>query len=330
MDDRTKGVNPDRTSGRGDEYISGRGEERSTGRAPEAGMYPSEERIGTTAPRTGAQSTPSAGATEAAQSDTRTRQIRAEIEKTRGDMSETIDAIQDRLKPSTIASNAASTVKEAASSRAREVADSEMVQDLRANPVPTAMIGIGLVGLAWLAFGGRDASDYRYRSRARSRYSRYPDYGAGEDSGVRRRDWRLRSAYDRPSGYEEVSGFENAGAGAGYAYQAREEPSGWAEEEDYAGRMTRESGRQMRRVQSRFQRLMRENPLAVGAAAAALGLAIGIALPETEKENEWMGEARDNMVASAQNMAKDAAEKVQNVASGAVQTLTGSNPNQEG
>ena len=58
-------------------------------------------------------------------SERRTRQIREEIEQTREDMSETVNAIQDRLRPSTMASNAAERVRETARTTVREIADSE-------------------------------------------------------------------------------------------------------------------------------------------------------------------------------------------------------------
>ena len=42
----------------------------------------------------------------------------------------------------------------------------------------------------------------------------------------------------------------------------------------------------------------------------ALGAVIGMALPETEKENEWMGETRDQMLDRAQDMARDVTRAV--------------------
>jgi hypothetical protein len=43
--------------------------------------------------------------------------------------------------------------------------------------------------------------------------------------------------------------------------------------------------------------------------------AVGGALPQTEKENELMGEARDQMVQRAQGAAREAADSVREVAS---------------
>ena len=83
-------------------------------------------------------------------------------------MSETVNAIQDRLRPGNIASNAAesvkSTVRNVASDTARPCPTARArwrtrnrSSTVRANPIPTAMIGIGIAGLTWLALGGREA-----------------------------------------------------------------------------------------------------------------------------------------------------------------------------
>jgi hypothetical protein len=56
--------------------------------------------------------------------------------------------------------------------------------------------------------------------------------------------------------------------------------------------------------------MLRENPLAVGALGVGVGAAVGLAIPETAKEHEVMGEARDTSVEKAQA----AQERVQQVA----------------
>ena len=57
-----------------------------------------------------------------------------------------------------------------------------------------------------------------------------------------------------------------------------------------------------------------ENPLAVGAVALALGTAVGFTLPQTRRENELLGEARDTLIDRAQAVAQDTLEKVRQVA----------------
>jgi hypothetical protein len=61
--------------------------------------------------------------------------------------------------------------------------------------------------------------------------------------------------------------------------------------------------------------MMNDSPLLVGAGALLLGVAFGLAVPETERENEWMGEARDSVVDRAQELASEAAATIQEKAS---------------
>jgi hypothetical protein len=60
--------------------------------------------------------------------------------------------------------------------------------------------------------------------------------------------------------------------------------------------------------------MLRQNPLTVGALAVGVGAAVGLALPQTSREHEVMGEARDTLVEKAQEKAGEAQEKVQRVA----------------
>jgi len=78
-----------------------------------------------------------------------------------------------------------------------------------------------------------------------------------------------------------------------------------------------------RRAGDQFQTQLRENPLAVGAVALALGAAVGLAVPSTRVENQYMGEARDTLVDKAQDVARGAMEKVQQVAQDAGRSLEG-------
>ena len=169
MADQNTRVERERIGTRIDEDITGlesRDERDRVGSFADTDRAPSRPRV-----------TASKASTPTAARHSRTREIRAEIEQTREDLSETVNAIQDRLQPSTLASNAVDSVKDAARERFRDIADTETVQYVRANPMPTAMIGIGLAGLAWLAFG-RETQDTRSR-----------DWDG-------RRDWRVRSGYE--------------------------------------------------------------------------------------------------------------------------------------
>lgn len=346
MDDKTKGIEAERLAGRSTEYISGR----------EA--LDTEGRIGQRATsRIPARPAPDAGT---ASSDARARRLQAEIEQTRGELSETVDAIQERLRPASLAASAAETVKntvrQAAGDRvrgaadtaremadmardsARDMADSEPVQYVRANPIPAAMVGVGLAGLAWLAFGGNEASSMRYRRVGRTA-----------------RDWRRMGPYDEGDrfyrgtfarrGYAadpadaQGASFGDAGFGetsypgqGGYETAATYNPdlpddrSGTFDRAREGGdhRASRfdaaQAGRQAQRT---LQRTWQQNPLLMGAASAVLGLMVGMAVPQTEIENEYMGEARDHALEGVQQTVRETVSKVQDAAQGAVEMLAG-------
>src|SRR5918993_5288767 len=84
---------------------------------------------------------------------------RAEIERTRADMSETVDAIQERLSPESLKEQAKDRVKGATVGRAQD-AGSGIVGTIRANPLPSALTGIGL---GWLFMNARKQSSTQGR-----------------------------------------------------------------------------------------------------------------------------------------------------------------------
>jgi hypothetical protein len=92
--------------------------------------------------------------------------------------------------------------------------------------------------------------------------------------------------------------------------EAHDEPGAIERSYHSASSMSREAGEQLRRTsrraRNRFAELLESNPLMVGAAALAVGAAVGLALPETERENEWLGEARETLAERAQEMASQA------------------------
>jgi ElaB/YqjD/DUF883 family membrane-anchored ribosome-binding protein len=217
-------------------------------------------------------------------------------------MTETIDAIQEQLRPANIVSNATESVRNATVGKVKQMArsarnsfrgdsgvgydDNYGVMDrVRENPIPAA---IAVASIAWIAFSGRRTG--RRTSPA--------IYGSTRDGEPFVRETRI-AAYD-----EEDSSAAYGYEGEGVARRAQS--------------ALRDSGERVRRAtstaQNGVQRLMRENPLAAGAIAAAVGLTVGLALPETRRENELMGETRDAVVDRAKGAARQAAERVQDAA----------------
>lgn len=99
-----------------------------------------------------------------------TSEIRSQIELTRAEMSETIDAIQDRLSPSRLVTDAKEAVKDATVGRVKRLAarstsgsdDDEgrpfdatrVLEVIRGNPIPVALIGLAATFLTARALSG--------------------------------------------------------------------------------------------------------------------------------------------------------------------------------
>jgi hypothetical protein len=247
----------------------------------------------------------------------RAQDIRAEIEQTRQHISHTIDAIQEKLRPGNLVSEAAEHVKHATTERVRQMAESarttadnvmeqtrhlagDLAEHARHNPIPAVIIGLGV---AWFLVdryrngGRRSKNDYDYE-----RYAAYrkPDYYEADDS------YRATS-----SGYDPES--------AEYSTMMPDSRSGQSDYGSAAAAHISEAAAQAkaaamrtgRRARSQLGRLLSENPLLVGAVALIAGAAVGMALPETERENEWLGETRDSVLDKAQDMARTAVSRAQ-------------------
>jgi len=79
---------------------------------------------------------------ERARSGDEVAAVRADIEQTRAELGETVDAIQERLSPQRL--------KEQAKARASSAASgTELLETIRQNPVPVAIAG-GVIGLMLL------------------------------------------------------------------------------------------------------------------------------------------------------------------------------------
>jgi Protein of unknown function (DUF3618) len=299
MDEQNPSLKAERMSGRGDDMVTGYSrEERSRVDAQTSNPQPGG-RVGTA----------SASETLDPASAERTREIRAEIAHTRDELSETVNAIQDRLRPSTMASNAAESVKRAAVSRAREARDSEPVAYVRANPIPTVMVGIGIAGAAWLAMAGRDSEYTRRRSVSRNR------------------DWQAEPVYRRPEwdNTYETDRFAASGSYAAYETTADYNPD-LSRPRAYASQSARSSSgagltdRVARVMPDRrmLQRTWDGSPLLIGAASLLAGAIVGLSVPETEREHQLMGETRDSLVDSVQDTVRDKVNEVQQAATDAV------------
>ena len=239
--------------------------------------------------------------------DHRPVEIEANIVQTRAEMSETIDAIQEKLSPAHIKEQVKEQVQESfqeAKDSVREAtvdsvkgAGSTMWETIKQNPVPATIVGLSV---AWLMRKGSSSSN---SPSSQTRYVRYaPVQGY------------------QPSGKSGSSGGVQEQAGQ-MASQARDRAQEMGSQAlDQVSRYSDQAQQQARETTDWMQQKLHSNPLAVGAAALAVGSAVGLSLPETQMEDRLMGEARDSLMHKAQGTAKDTMHKVQHVAEEAQST----------
>lgn len=246
-----------------------------------------------------------------------TSALHEEIADTRARMSETIDEIGDRLNVNRIKGQLRESVREQvhetkeriraatigkAQNMARNAVDSvndkghSLMSTIRGNPVPAAMIG---VGLGWLLLKGR-------RGSGREIHSTYHMHG-----GVN--DWseaggEEHSAMDRVKERASDVGHRVKETASDVGHNVKETAS------EVADRAQHAASAAAHRTQDVASHLMHDHPVVLGAAALAIGLAAGMSMPATRREDELMGPARDRMMDRAQRVASEKASQLSRVA----------------
>lgn len=290
--------------------------------------------------------------------------IKAEIERTRSQMSNKIDTLQERLHPDNLKHQAqeavqsalqegADTLKSYIQDHSSELRDS-VVDSFKRNPIPTALVGLGLGWILLESFGSRE-KEYSYRrewvdASEEGRYARSQGYGgepnrsysayantaqpayrnwarssgefsgeyAGSDEGtnghsdtVGDKVQQLGSAVKEKASQAVEQIQDTAGQVASQVSDKTHDLSHQAREQ--AARLGDQTGRQVQQAGQQAYHVLEENPLAVGAAALALGAVIGLLLPATRHENQMVGDLRDQVIEKGKAVAENVAQRVQEV-----------------
>jgi ElaB/YqjD/DUF883 family membrane-anchored ribosome-binding protein len=219
--------------------------------------------------------------------------IRIEIEETRADMGETIDELANRLDPERLKGEAKSAVRDATIGKAEDAMNTaqqrtkeagySIMDTFKRNPVPSALIGIGV---GWLVMSSRSQKP-AYRD-VDQRYWYAGSMGQPtSDSGSHMRDRA-----------EDMAGQVTERAGQ-MADQAQQQVGQYA---DQAQQMAGQA-------RGNLESFVNDNPLAAAAIALGVGFAVGYAVPETQKEDELLGEAHAAAMDRARSMADTAIDK---------------------
>lgn len=280
----------------------------------------------------------------------RPEEIERDIERTRAEVSSTIDAIQEKLTPGEMMDQALQYIRGSGGGDFGRA----LGRAVRDNPMPVALIG---VGLAWLAMGSRARSDTSpwsddayddggYASGlSRSRRSALTssDYGsvAGDRSdyaGGMPRDYAdddLEANQGGPGIKDKVAGAAASvkdtvtGAAAsvkdtvasatsrvreGVSSATGRARSMASDTGQRAGMLRARTRARADRTYSSAMRMVDDQPLVLGAVGLAVGAALGAALPSTRREDQLMGEVRDNLLEGASDTARESMRSVPSVA----------------
>ena len=233
-------------------------------------------------------------------------EIEREIEATRDRMSRDIDELGERLSPSNLKRQA----KDAIAGKAQDTG-SRMMDFIQENTSLVAAMGLGAV---WL-IQQRNKSEISGDRMARFAYT----------GPERRRPGLVGKIADRASEVGHTVRESVSSAASAVGERASDLGTQAGELRELARERVGELGVGVRRrardlgytakyrgreARGSIERLVEENPLAVAAGVAVLGLACGLLVPETEREKRLMGPVRDDVVSRAQVTArrvKDAA-----------------------
>lgn len=219
-----------------------------------------------------------------------------------------------------------------------------MLGSMTSNPIPLALVGIGL---GWLALSSTGYDRRIARSstvrNARHRMGDAVDYAreslSDATDSVRH---AASSAYDSASGavssaYDSASGTVSGMMGGSDGDHAsgrgdnRGDLHGQRQSQSYASRgMSRLSSmapstdhlrHRAHDMSTGFWELVEDHPIVAGAMGVALGAAIGAALPGTRYEKQWVGEYADEATERAKAIAMDALDRGTRAAQAAAETV---------
>jgi hypothetical protein len=275
--------------------------------------------------------------------DRSSAEIEREVEGTRAQLAETLDALRESASPGQLMDKAVDYL--------RSSGGADFTRNLggavRDNPLPVLLIG---AGIGWLLLSGKQGSGggggveprrslpaptgFGQAETRRSTAVRVSPAGGDGGPSLMERTSAAAGAVREQAG-AAVEGARDtasnmagqAGQAVGDAYRAAADTAGSVVEDVGAtargvarqaaelGQGAREqAGRLGESTQQGFGWLLREQPLVLGALGVALGAAVGAVLPGTQAENRLMGETSDAVTEQAAAAARQVADRAQEAA----------------
>jgi hypothetical protein len=229
--------------------------------------------------------------------------IQADIHRTREQIDQTLHAVEQKLSPGELLQEVMSFFGQKGgsldvSSKAGDLL-SGVARMIKENPVPSALIGIGLLGLA------RDSSSHDGQRSSLGGKLEHAAQTVGD---------KTKQAAQTIT--EKAKNLTEGESGEGISGQIE----GAAEKVSDMASDARET------IQQTYQKVrhrVEDDPIVLGALGIALGAALGAALPSTRVEDETFGEKSDELAARAKQVGEQLREGAKQVAHEVTSAISG-------
>ena len=236
-------------------------------------------------------------------------EVEADVEASRNELDRDVEALKQKMTPGQLFDEAARMM----GGTGQQVA-SKFAEQAKANPMPLAVMGLGLAWLMMSSNKRREGGDgygrvaYEPRSFSdpydtQAAYDLDEPGGGGMAEGLKDKARHLgEKAQDMMSGAQE----KVAGARESFAQSGRSAGRRLSSGLDSARRGAGEAGH---RAQQTFADTLQSEPLLIAGAGLLVGLAFGAALPSMAAEDRVLGETRDKLVEKGKTLAQEGMEK---------------------
>jgi hypothetical protein len=253
-----------------------------------------------------------------------------EAARTRVELAATIDALEDKVTDLT-----ARNLVEKGFNMIRDTFNNSDAMNrgldiVRANPIPVAMIG---VGVAWLVASNtgvvdRIANDERLEAARRRVADAASDLGNRAGSLASDMAGKIgMGGSDRALGQtgNPIVDETGAGSGSGWVHQMSDMAQGAVRsvrDSAMVHRVSNLAGDGAERVADQLTDAFERNPLIVGAVGLMAGALLAALLPSTRMEDELLGSTRDQLWEKAENAGQDAITRLRDTATHAIDSAT--------
>ena len=173
---------------------------------------------------------------------------------------------------------------EAAETDSERTGDGEARGFIREHALPLALIGAGVGWLLWSASQRRGEGPARPDYAKFGRSEVYDDSAEASDTSTQARLQDLKHQVE-----EGVAGAKRAASSTARAAR------------DKVADLERAARDGAERAKRGAARSLADEPVVLGAVALGAGIAVGLALPATDSEDQWLGQYRDRVLSAAKD-----------------------------